>query len=136
MVKGFKDFIAKHQVLGLAIAVILGGAVGKIVSSLVADILMPIISLAIPGGEWRTAKLVLTKAVGPDGKEVINALNYGSFFGSIVDFIVIAFCIYMITKALIKEEVPAPPPPSKACPRCKESIAPDATKCKYCTADL
>ena len=134
--KGFKEFIAKHQVLGLAIAVILGGAVGKIVSSLVADILMPLISLVIPGGEWRTAKLVLSKIVGADGKEVVNAVNYGNFFGSIVDFIVIAFCIYMITKALIKEAAPAPPPPSKSCPRCKESIAPDATKCKYCTADM
>jgi large conductance mechanosensitive channel len=136
MVKGFKEFLLKNQVLGLAIAVVMGGAIGKVVSSLVADILMPVISLVIPGGEWRTAKIVLTKIVGADGKEVVNALNIGTFAGSIVDFAVIGFCIYMITNSLLKE-APAPPPaPSKTCPKCKETIAPDATKCKFCTADL
>jgi large conductance mechanosensitive channel len=103
---------------------------------LAADLLMPLISLSIPGGEWRNAKLVISKTVGADGKEVVNALNYGTFFGNVVDFIIIAFVVYMITKALIKEEPPAPPPPSKNCPRCKESIAVDATKCKHCTADI
>jgi len=136
MIKGFKDFLLKNNVLALAVAVIVGGAVGKVVSSLAADLIMPIISLIIPGGEWRSAKLVIGKTVGPDGKEVVNALNYGTFFGNVVDFVIIAFVVYMMTKALIKEEVPAPPPPSKNCPRCKESIAIDATKCKHCTADI
>jgi large conductance mechanosensitive channel len=97
---------------------------------------MPLIGMAIPGGEWRAAKLVISKTVGPDGKDVINAINYGTFFGSVVDFLIIAFVVYMMTKALIKEAPPAPPAPSKNCPRCKEAIAPDATKCKFCTADL
>lgn len=138
MIKGFKEFLLKHQVLGLAIAVIIGGAIGKVVSSLVADILMPLISMVIPGGEWRTAKLILSKTVGADGKEVVNAVSYGNFAGSIVDFIVIALCIYVLTKAVMKEEAPAPAPapPSKTCPRCKEIIAADATKCKFCTADM
>jgi large conductance mechanosensitive channel len=136
MIKGFKEFLLKNNVLALAVAVIVGGAVGKVVSSLAADILMPLIGMAIPGGEWRAAKLVLSKTVGPDGKDVINAINYGTFFGSVVDFLIIAFVVYMMTKALIKEAPPAPPAPSKNCPRCKEAIAPDATKCKFCTADL
>jgi large conductance mechanosensitive channel len=136
MIKGFKEFLLKHQVLGLAIAVIIGGAIGKVVSSLVADILMPLISMVIPGGEWRTAKLILSKTVGADGKEVVNAVSYGNFAGSIVDFVVIALCIYLLTKAVMKEEAPAPPPPSQTCPRCKETIAIDATKCKFCTADM
>jgi large conductance mechanosensitive channel len=136
MIKGFKEFLLKNNVLALAVAVIVGGAVGKVVSSLAADLIMPLVSLALPSGEWRTAKLVLSKTVGPDGKEVVNSLNYGTFFGTVVDFLIIALVVYMITKALIKE-APAPPPPmSKNCPRCREAVAVDATKCKFCTADI
>ena len=133
MVKGFRDFLTKNSVLALAVGFIMGAATGKVVSSLVADIFMPVISLLLPSGDWRTAKLVLTRGVGPDGKEVVNAINIGSFLGNIVDFVAIAFVIYMITKALIKE---APAAPSKKCPRCTETIAVEATKCKYCTADI
>ena len=134
--KGFKEFLMKNQVLGLAVAVIMGGAIGKVISSLVADVLMPLISPLIPGGEWRSAKFVISRTVGPDGKEVLNALNYGSFVGSLVDFLVIAFCVYVIMKALIKE-APAPEPaPTKQCPRCTETIPLAAKKCKYCTADM
>ena len=136
MIKGFKDFLLKNNVLALAVAVIVGGAVGKVVSSLAADLIMPFISLVLPSGEWRSAKLVLSKTVGADGKEAVNALNYGTFFGNVVDFIIIAFVVYLITKSLIKEAPAAPPPPAKTCPRCKESVAIDATKCKFCTADI
>src|SRR5947208_12952889 len=103
MIKGFKDFLLKNNVLALAVAVIVGGAVGKVVSSLAADLIMPLISLALPHGEWRAAKFVLSKTIGPDGKEAINALNYGTFFGNVVDFVIVAFVIYLLTKALIKE---------------------------------
>jgi large conductance mechanosensitive channel len=130
MIKGFREFLLKNNVLALAVAVIVGGAVGKVVSSLAADLLMPVIGIVLPGGEWRSAKLVLSSS--PDGKTV-NAISYGNFFGNVVDFIIIAFVVYMITKALIKE---APAPPSKNCPRCKEAVAIDATKCKHCTADI
>jgi large conductance mechanosensitive channel len=133
MIKGFKEFLLKNNVLALAVAVIVGGAVGKVVSSLAADILMPLISLVLPSGDWRAAKAVLSRTVGPDGKEVVNSVNYGTFAGNIVDFLIIAFVVYMITKALIKE---APAPPAKTCPRCKETIAVDASKCKFCTADV
>jgi large conductance mechanosensitive channel len=133
MIKGFRDFLLKNSVLALAIGFIMGAATGKVVSSLVADIIMPIISPLLSGGDWRTAKLVLTRSVGPDGKEVVNAINFGNFLGNVVDFVVIALVIYLITKALIKE---APAAPSKKCPRCTETIAVNATKCKYCTADI
>jgi large conductance mechanosensitive channel len=133
VIKGFRDFLLKNSVLALAIGFIMGAATGKVVSSLVADILMPVISLALPGGEWRTAKWVLDTKVAADGKPVVNAISYGNFFGNVVDFIVIALVIYFITKALIKE---APAAPSKKCPRCAESIAVEATKCKFCTADI
>jgi large conductance mechanosensitive channel len=136
MIKGFKEFLLKNNVLALAVAVIVGGAVGKVVSSLAADLIMPLISYFLPGGDWRSAKLVLSTTVGADGKEAVNSINYGTFFGSVVDFVIIAFVVYVITKSLIKEAPAPPPPPSKNCPRCKESIAIDATKCKYCTADI
>ena len=135
MIKGFREFLFKNNVLALAVAVIVGGAIGKVVSSLAADIIMPLISLVLPPGEWRTAKIVIEKSIGPDGKEAIKAINYGAFFGNVIDFLIIAFIIYMLTKALLKETL-APPPPSKNCPRCKEAIAIDATKCKFCTADI
>jgi large conductance mechanosensitive channel len=133
MIKGFKEFLLKNNVLALAVAVIVGGAVGKVVSSLAADVIMPVISLGLPSGEWRSAKMVIGKTVGADGKEAVNSINYGTFFGNVVDFIIIAFVVYIITKALIKE---APAAPAKNCPRCRESIAIDATKCKFCTADI
>src|SRR4249919_2116248 len=132
MIKGFKEFLLKNNVLALAVAVIVGGAVGKVVSSLAADIIMPLISKLIPGGEWRTAKLVIGTTVGADGKEVLNTVNYGTFFGSVVDFLIIAAVVYMMTKALIKEAPAAAPPPTKDCPRCKEAIVVAATKCKFC----
>jgi len=133
MIRGFKEFLLKNNVLALAVAVIVGGAVGKVVSSLAADILMPLISVVLPSGDWRAAKIILSRSVGPDGKEAVNAVSYGNFFGSVVDFVIIAFVIYVITKSLIKE---APPAPSKTCPRCKEAVAVDAARCKYCTADI
>ena len=133
MVKGFRDFLLKNSVLALAIGFIMGAATGKVVSSLVADIIMPLISPLLPGSEWRTAKIILSRSVGPDGKEVVNAISYGNFLGNVIDFVVVALVIYLITKALIKE---APAAPSKKCPRCTEPIALDATKCKYCTADI
>ena len=70
---------------------------------------MPLISMVLPGGEWRTAKLTLWTSVGPDGKEVVNAISYGNFFGNVVDFLIIALVVYLMTKALIKEPAPRRP---------------------------
>jgi large conductance mechanosensitive channel len=133
MIKGFREFLFKNNVLALAIAVIVGGAVGKVVSSLAADVIMPMISKVLPHGEWRSARFIIGTTTGPDGKEAINAINYGTFFGNIVDFLIIAFVVYMITRSLIHE---APGPATKPCPRCKETILLDATKCKFCTSDV
>lgn len=104
MIGGFKEFLLKGQVLGLAVGIIIGAAVGKVVSSLVADIIMPIVSLILPGGDWRTVKIILSRTVGADGKEVINSINIGNFAGVVLDFVVIAFCVYLIAKIALKEE--------------------------------
>jgi len=138
MLKGFKEFLLKNNVFALAVAVIVGGAVGKVVSSLAADIIMPIISIVMPSGEWRSAKFVIGTTTGADGKPVVDALNYGTFFGNVVDFVIIAFVVYLMTKALLREKPveAAPAPPTKNCPRCKETVALDATRCKFCTSDI
>ena len=136
MLKGFKEFLLKNNVLALAIAVIVGGAVGKVVSSLAADIIMPAVGLMLPSGHWREAKIVLKTTTGPDGKPIESAIHYGTFLGNIIDFVISAFVVYLITKAILKEPEAAPPAPTKQCPRCKEGIAVDATKCKFCTADI
>jgi large conductance mechanosensitive channel len=133
MLAGFKTFLLKTNALALAVGVIIGAAVGKVVSSLVADILMPVISLIIPSGDWRSLKLILKESTAPDGKPIVNSLNYGLFIGNVVDFVIIALCVYLITRAFLKEP---PPPETKACPKCTEIIALNATKCKFCTADL
>lgn len=107
MIRGFRDFLFKNQIVGLAVGVIIGGAVGKVVASLVADIVMPIVSLAIPGGDWRTARLVLSTTVGPDGKEIVNAINFGTFAGTVIDFVILAFCVYFIVKVALRQELPS-----------------------------
>ena len=129
MLKEFKSFLLQTNALALAVGVIIGGAVGKVVSSLVADILMPVIGLLIPGGAWRELRFVLTTK--PDGTAA-NASTYGQFLGAVIDFVIIAFCVFVITRALLKP-APAPPAPeTKACPDCLESVPKAAKKCRAC----
>lgn len=127
----FKKFLLETNALALAVGVIIGAAIGKVVGSLVSDVLMPIIGLGIPGGSWRDAKIVL--ASNPDGT-VRSAIASGQFLGNIIDFMIIAAAVFVITKALLK---PAPAPaaaPTKACPECTETVPQAARRCKFCTA--
>ena len=132
MLGEFKMFLLQTNALALAVGVIIGGAVGKVVSSLVSDILMPLIGLLIPaGGAWRELSFVLsTKPDGTPG----NAITYGAFLGNLVDFVIIALCVFMITKAILKPAPAAPGPPTKECPECKEIIPAAARKCRACTS--
>ena len=126
MFKEFKEFLLKTNALALAVGVILGGAVGKVVSSIVDQILMPIIGLMIPGGDWREYKIALTHK--QDGS-IASGIGLGAFAGAVIDFVIIAFVIFMITKQLLK---PAPAAPTKACKECTEAIPVAAKKCKFC----
>jgi large conductance mechanosensitive channel len=127
MIAEFRGFLTKTSALALAVGVIIGGAVGTIVSALVADILMPIIGLALPGGDWRTAKIALTPT---------SAILYGHFIGTIIDFIVISFILFLIIRTLVKP-VPEPvPEPMKKCPECLEMVPTAARRCRACTSAL
>ena len=129
MLVDFKKFLLQTNALALAVAVIIGGAVGKVVSSLVSDILMPVIGLGIPGGAWREQKFVLS--ANPDGTAA-NAITYGAFLGTVVDFVIIAAAVFFITKALIKP-APAPAAPAtRECPECLETIPQSARRCRAC----
>jgi large conductance mechanosensitive channel len=131
MVAEFKEFLLKTNAFALAVGVIIGGAVGKVVSSIVSDLLMPIISMLIPGGAWRTWQIVLS--TDAEGKAA-NALNVGSFLGTVVDFVIIGFVVFMVTKTIMKP-APAPPQaPTKACPQCTEAVPAAAKKCRYCAS--
>ena len=120
----FKQFIARVNVVDMAVGVIIGGAFGKISTSLVNDIIMPAISMLIGGIDFTNWKLVLKQAVIENGEELSAAvtLNFGTFLSTILDFLIIAFAVFCIIKILNsfhrkREEpavpAPAPPEPSK-----------------------
>ncbi|GAB4432032.1 MAG: large conductance mechanosensitive channel protein MscL [Anaerolineales bacterium] len=131
MLKEFKEFIMRGNVLDLAVAVIIGGAFGKIISSLVNDILMPLIGLAMGGVNFSDLAFILGDAV----------VAWGAFIQTIVDFLLIALVIFIIVKsanAAKKKEEPAAPAKSttKDCPFCFTTIAIQATRCPNCTSEL
>ena len=120
----FKTFALKGNVMDMAVGVIIGGAFGKIVTSLVNDIIMPPIGILVGGVDFTNLKLVIKKAVIEGGAEIAPAVtwNYGAFIQQVVDFTILAFCVFMMVKVmnkLLKKEeakpapAPAPPAPSK-----------------------
>ncbi|MBI5223862.1 MscL family protein [Candidatus Micrarchaeota archaeon] len=90
----FREFLIEYKVIGLAVAFIMGVASTALIQSLVNDIIMPIVTFFIPGGEWKTA----TATIGP------VVLKWGSFLGALVNFIILAFVVFMIAKLVLKEE--------------------------------
>jgi large conductance mechanosensitive channel len=129
MIKEFRAFLTKTNALALAIGVIIGAAVGKVVTELASGILMPVIGLMLPSGNWRQARYPLRDA----GKATESAILYGQFIGATVDFIVIALVVFLIVRALVK---PAPEPPTKTCPECLEKVPEAARRCRACTSAL
>ena len=114
----FKEFAMKGNIVDMAVGVIIGGAFGKIVSSLVNDIIMPVISLITPGAGYKNLKNVITEGKATvDGAAAVEevAINYGLFIQNIVDFLIIAFSIFVCLRVIMKfkkkeEEAPAPAP--------------------------
>lgn len=131
MFKEFKDFVMRGNVLDLAVAVIIGGAFGKIVGSLVNDIIMPLIGLVMGGVNFSELSFTVGDAV----------VKWGAFVQTVLDFLVIAFVIFLIVKAannLKKQPAPAAPaePTTKECPYCFTIISINATRCPHCTSEL
>lgn len=132
MVKEFKEFLLKQNAIALAIGVIIGAAIGKVVGSIAEDVINPIIGLLLPGGDWRTAKIVLAHGVDAAGKPTESAITYGHLIGVTIDFIIIALVVFMIAKAFIPKPGEAKPE-TKECPQCAEIIPAKAKRCKACT---
>jgi large conductance mechanosensitive channel len=130
MLKEFKEFLLKQNAIALAIGVIIGAGIGKLVAAIADDVINPIIGLLLPAGDWRNAKIVLTHATDAAGKVTENAIAYGDLIGRAVDFTIIAFVVYLITKALLPKPGPST---TKECTECKEVIPKDARRCKACT---
>ena len=148
MWKEFKEFAFKGNVVDLAVAVMIGGAFGSIVSSLVNDIFMPLIGLIFNTGDLNEKYILLKGVEGVDlaGKTATeaaeagaNILTYGKFIGAIINFILIALIIFFVVKAINKLRRPKVEEPAKEprlCPYCKQAIADDATRCPHCTSEL
>jgi large conductance mechanosensitive channel len=132
MLGEFRGFLLRTNALALAIGVIIGGALGTVVNSLVNDIIMPPIGLALGGVDFSALKVVLKPAVGGDPATEV-AIRWGAFINAIIAFIAIAFVVWQLSRTFIREESP---PDVKTCPFCKEANAVDATRCKACTSEI
>jgi large conductance mechanosensitive channel len=130
--QGFREFLLKTNALALAIGIIIGVALGSVVDSLVKDIIMPPVGLALGGIDFSQLKIVLKDAVGGDPATEV-AIRYGNFINAVISFVVIALVVYVISKRLVQEPAPAE---AKTCPFCKESNAVDATRCRACTQPI
>ena len=130
MWKDFKAFISKGNVIDMAVGVIIGGAFTAIVTSLVNDLLMPIISLLTGGFDFTGLCIVLGEGEGA------ATLNYGAFITAIINFLIIAFVVFLLVKAIAKAmpKKPEAAPTTKKCPFCKSEIDIEATRCPHCTS--
>ena len=142
MLKEFKEFAMRGSVLDMAVGIIIGGAFGKIVSSFVGDVLMPPIGQLMGGvdfanlfialGEGEFASLAAAKEAG------VATIAYGAFINTVIDFLIIAFAIFMVIRAVNKAQGPAEEaaPTTKDCPQCLSSVPIKATRCAHCTGQL
>jgi large conductance mechanosensitive channel len=144
MLQEFKEFAMKGNVLDMAIGVIIGGAFGKIVSSVVGDILMPPIGLLMGKVDFSSLFFNLSGQAYPSLTAAKAAgaptINYGVFFQAIFDFVIVAFVIFLLVKQInrLKRQPEAPPavPTTKDCPQCLSTIPIKATRCGHCTSEV
>jgi len=148
LVAEFKKFILRGNVLDLAVAVIIGAAFGKIITSLVNDIIMPPIGLLLGGVDFSNLFINLTPGKGAftalaDAQAAGAAtINYGVFLNTVIQFLIIALCIFLVVRAanrvqeLGKKPAPAAAPTTKECPYCTKTIPIKATRCPECTSEI
>jgi large conductance mechanosensitive channel len=147
MLKEFKEFAMRGNVVDMAVGIIIGAAFGGIISSLVSDVIMPPIGLQLGNVDFSNMFAVLkegAKAAGPYASVAAakaagaTTLNYGLFINTIVNFVIVAFAIFLLIKAInqMKRKEAAPPPATKDCPYCLSKIPIKATRCLACTSEL
>lgn len=142
MIKEFKTFVMRGNVIDLAVAFIMGGAFAAIISSLVKDIIMPLVGVALGGVDF--SNLFITLKGGPfaslaDAQKAGAAtINYGVFINTIITFLIVAFAMFMLIKAMNATRKPAPAaaPTTKDCPYCLSTVPLKATRCPNCTSAL
>jgi large conductance mechanosensitive channel len=149
MIKEFRDFALKGNVLDMAVGIIIGAAFGTIVKSLVDDVIMPPIGLLIGNVDFSQLFLVLKEGAKIHGpyttiKDAVSAgavtLNYGLFVNSVVSFLIVAFSVFLLVKAFQRvkklDKITVPESTTKDCPYCFSKVSKKATKCAYCTSTL
>ncbi len=149
MLKEFKEFAMRGNVVDMAVGIIIGAAFGTIVTSLVADVLMPPIGLLLGNIDFANLFIVLkegAKAAGPYASLAAAkaagavTINYGFFINTVISFVIVAFAVFLLVRSVNslkrKEEAPPAVPTTKECPHCISTIPIKATRCPHCTADL
>ena len=141
MFEEFKKFAVRGNVIDMAVGVIIGGAFGKIVSSLVSDVIMPPIGMAMGKVNFTELFIVLNgqefATLEAAKKAGAPVLAYGSFIQTVLDFLILAFVVFLMVQQINKlTPEPEPAPEPRLCPFCKSEIPEDATKCPHCTSDL
>ena len=148
MVKEFKDFAVKGNVVDMAVGIIIGGAFGTIVKSLVADVIMPPIGMLLGNVDFSQLFLVLSSGSAPGPLATLAeaqaagavTINYGLFLNSVISFLIVAFAVFLLIKNINKlkrqEEAPAEQPTTHDCPFCCSTISLKATRCPNCTSEI
>lgn len=143
MLKEFKEFASRGNVMDLAIGVIIGGAFGKIVNSVVNDLMMPVLGLVLGKVDFTNLFVALgdgSFATLADAKKAgVPTFAYGVFINTVIEFLIVAFAIFLMVKQMNKLRAPAPapaPPPTKECPQCTSTIPVGAKRCPQCTSQL
>ena len=147
MVKEFREFILRGNVLDLAVGVIIGAAFGGVVTSLVNDVIMPPIGIALGQVDFKDLFVLLKQGTTPGPYASVAAakaagavtLNWGAFVNTLINFIIVGFAIFLIVRTankLHKKPEPAPAAPTKECPYCLSSVPLKATRCPQCTSEL
>src|SRR5512136_2675004 len=144
MIKEFKEFIARGNAIDLAVGVVIGAAFTAIVNTLVNGVIMPLVGLALGGFDFSNLFIVLKAGKpGPPYATLVAAtdagasvLTYGALINALVTFVIVAFVIFLMVKAINKVRKPAEAPPTKDCPYCLTAVPEAATRCPACTSEL